>query len=87
MSLAQLVWTMVLVSLAQVVRTMHNICKVGSSNLGHHQKSWYGQCIIYAMFGVQTPSTTKKNVTILTNYFIIKLIYVNYHKFKVEKTI
>jgi hypothetical protein len=28
----------VLVSIAQLVWTMHNICKVRGSNLGHHQK-------------------------------------------------
>jgi len=32
----------VLVSLAQLVRTMHNICKVRGSNPGHHQKKTYG---------------------------------------------
>ena len=28
----------VLVSLTQLVRTMHNICKVRGSNIGHHKK-------------------------------------------------
>jgi len=27
------------VSLAQLVGTMHNICKVRGSNIGHHQKN------------------------------------------------
>ena len=31
----------VLVNLTQLVRTMHNICKVWGSNLSHHKKKGY----------------------------------------------
>ena len=37
---AYIIQKTVLVSLAQLVRTMHNICKVWGSNLDHHKKKY-----------------------------------------------
>jgi len=57
---------MVLVSLARLVGTMHNICKVRGSNPDHHQK-------IMHLYGYQI--TTKAGVYLMLGYTFSFLNY------------
>jgi len=52
----------VLVSLVQLVRTMHNICKVRNSNSGHHKKKINALNILKKIFTINVLNILTKKI-------------------------